>query len=95
MNFRRNRVKAFRSVAAQQCWRLQHEGIENILFSKESWMNLLAARSAPALAVSAKLLAPKVCQVHHEGNASHFRGGCNDNSNCAYSGCERQTAGDG
>ena len=30
-------------------------------------MNLLAARSAPALAVSTKLLAPKVCQVHHEG----------------------------
>ena len=27
--FRRNRAKAFRNVAAQQCCRLQHEGIEN------------------------------------------------------------------
>ena len=29
-------------------------------------MNFLAARSAPAFAVSTKLLAPKDCQVHHE-----------------------------
>ena len=34
-HFRRNRAKAFRNVATQQSCRLQHEGIENILFSKE------------------------------------------------------------
>ena len=35
LGFERNRAKAFRNVAAQQCCRLQHEGIENILFLKE------------------------------------------------------------
>ena len=30
-------------------------------------MNLLAVHFASVLAVSAKLLAPKDCQVHHEG----------------------------
>ena len=45
-----------------------NRGMNTLAFCNiESWMNLLAARSAPAFAVSAKLLAPKVCQVHHEG----------------------------